>query len=142
MNSSNSNAADRNSPIGATTWGWRWWIWLIAFLVWTVGLVVPSPGEAVRGFSGVSITHKFLVAKTTHVVAYCLLTMLAGWQQCALRYRRFLLVILLIHGPVTELIQRFASNRSGRFLDVGLDYLGIVIGLVLTWRFWVNRDGT
>lgn len=121
--------------------GWRWWLWSALLILWTVGLLLPESGTRPIAFGDISHTKRLYIAKTVHVFVYLLLTILASHQHFALRGRLWLLAALMIHAPLSELLQLFVANRSGRFLDVGLDYAGVAIGMIVTWRMWRSGVG-
>jgi VanZ family protein len=119
---------------------WRWLVWGVYVLLLTTALVLP--GEAVNQWpGGISPGRKFLIAKTGHVCAYALMTILSGWLRVPVRFRLPLLFFLMAHAALTELIQLHVSNRTGTVDDVVLDHLGIAAGLLVSWKWW-SRDVT
>lgn len=112
----------------------RWLVWVTVVVVWTVALLVPLPDT-----SGTVLRHndvKFWVGKSLHVGMYALLAALAGRLPLARRGRLLVLAFLAAHAVATESLQPLVG-RTGAAADVGLDLLGIILGVVLTWR----RDG-
>jgi len=111
----------------------RWAAWLAALAVYTYLLVVPSGWLPpwLRASVGQKITEGFTTGKLAHAVAYGLLTLWTfvlpvrrrGWWVCV--------AVLSLHGFATEYVQTFVPGRSGRWLDVGIDHVGIATGLVL-----------
>jgi hypothetical protein len=87
----------------------------------------------------------FYFGKSVHVAAYAVFTILSGWLRLPFRYRWFLLLFLSLHAFATEYIQNFVHGdfdwqaRHPSFRDVGLDHLGIAIGVLCTWPWW-RRD--
>jgi VanZ family protein len=77
----------------------------------------------------------FYFGKTLHVCAYVFLTLLGGSMALARRQRWWLLGVLSFHGFATEYLQLFV-NRGASWRDVGLDHLGIAIGIAIGWTWW------
>jgi VanZ family protein len=118
---------------------WRWLAWGIYVLLLTTALVLPM--TAVGNWPvTISPSRKFLLAKTGHVCAYALMTILSGWLRIPIRFRLPLLFFLMAHAAVTEWIQLNLSNRTGTLDDVVLDHLGIAAGLVLSWKWWSKNQ--
>jgi VanZ family protein len=70
-------------------------------------------------------------AKALHVSAYALLAGLACWLPSGWGLRAAAWVAQAGHGALTEFLQRFVHGRTGRLFDVGLDTLGVLLGLSL-----------
>jgi VanZ family protein len=123
-----------SSERGLAMTRWRWSIWLTFLTLWTLALLTPHP---VYISKAVLPAHaQFPVAKCLHVGAYAFLTVLAGWLGVR-GWRRWLLPAFLVcHAMATEYLQNFVPLRNGSWDDVGLDTVGIVIGLVLSWKWW------
>jgi hypothetical protein len=84
-----------------------------------------------------------VAAKTLHVGAYAFLTVMAAWLRVPVRYRFLLIFFLMAHATVTEVLQQVLVEivgRTGSLWDVALDQLGITLGLLLAWRWWVEHD--
>jgi VanZ family protein len=113
---------------------WLWWVWAVAVVVWTVALEMPLRGDIAQSDEIVGLP-KFLVTKSLHVAAYAALTVLSALVPMN-RGRWLLVVFLVLHGMGTEYGQTFVEGRSGSWRDVGLDSLGITLGVILTWRVW------
>ncbi len=62
--------------------------------------------------------------------------MLSAGLRVPCRFRWMLLFVIMVHAPATELLQQFVEGRTGMLSDVGLDHLGIALGLLLTWQRW------
>ena len=120
---------------------WRCWIWTVCTFTWTLLLFVPVPAGDPWMIGEISFNVKFFISKTAHLCA-SFLTMFAGWLSAPMRYRFVLILFLMAHATLTELLQHaFAVlGRSGSLTDVAIDHLGIVIGVGLTWRWWVARS--
>jgi VanZ family protein len=60
--------------------------------------------------------------------------LLAYGSVCLSRSRSWWpLLLLSLHGCLTELGQLGVAGRTGSFLDVALDHVGIALGLVTVW---------
>lgn len=134
------------------TW-WRWLIWLIYVVVWTWALLLPEPGEFARFLllgrgeviPGPSLEvrqhllefmQSFLFSKGLHVTAYALLGVLSAWLRVRGRSRWLLVVFMSLHAMATEFLQGFEPSRHPSWRDVGLDHLGFLLGMGLTWKRW------
>ena len=102
--------------------------------LWTVALLLPVPketaSEALGGERGM-----FFFGKALHVSAYAFLTLLGGSQTLTRRQRALILGLLSFHGFATEFFQQFVE-RTASWRDVGLDHIGILLGLLIGWRWW------
>lgn len=117
----------------------RWIIWSAYTLVWTVALVFPVSESANLHLEEVLLGRKYVVTKLVHIAAYAAFAILSGWLRAPVRHRLLLLAFIMIHATVTELIQLRLSTRSGTLNDVAYDHLGIILGLVASWKWW--REG-
>jgi VanZ family protein len=68
------------------------------------------------------------------------LAMLTGWLLVTYRVRWICLACLSFHAFATEFLQQFVE-RSGSLRDVGLDHLGLALGLILTIPWWRPTSG-
>jgi VanZ family protein len=116
----------------------RWLLWLTFIAAWTTALLLPNPTSTLT--LGSVQTAPRGVGKVIHVLAYAILTILAGWLHVPARFRWLGLFFIMAHAPATELLQDFVPPRTGRLGDVGLDHLGVAIGLVLSWKWWTAAD--
>jgi len=116
-------------------WIWRGLVWSVYFAVWTYGLLMPMPPGSSAGWTWLA-PFKFGLAKPLHVVAYAGLAGLSGWLRAPCRFRWIVLFIIMAHATVTELLQLQVEGRTGTLQDVGLDHLGIGLGLLITWKWW------
>ena len=114
----------------------RWVIWSLSLLVWTGMLCVPG-SEIQRVTSDWEWTRRVIVAKTLHVAAYAYLAVLTGWLFVPLRYRWLMVFVLMAHATATETVQPFLG-RTGMLTDVGLDQIGILLGLLISWKWWTR----
>jgi hypothetical protein len=124
---------------------WRWVVWVGFVVAWTVALlypVVPHGGvERLREES-----FRYFVAKTVHLSAYAVFTILTGWLRAPLRFRPLLMFVLMAHATATEMGQWWMndvmhwSERTGHLHDVAYDNVGVLLGLLVSWKWWV-REG-
>jgi VanZ family protein len=49
---------------------------------------------------------------------------------------------VMAHAAATELIQLKIAGRSGQLTDVGIDHVGVLLGLMLTWKWWSAETST
>jgi hypothetical protein len=125
---------------------WRWVLWSIYLIAWTVALLYPVPPETgVEQIDEFISPHRYVIAKTVHVSAYAVLTLLTGWLQTPLRSRPLLMFIVMAHGTLTELCQLAMTElewsvRIGHLRDVAFDNLGVLIGLLLSWKWWTRES--
>lgn len=112
----------------------RWLVWFGFVIVWTTGLLVPLDDGST--LEETQRTLRCYAGKALHVVGYAGLTVLSGWLRVSFPRRLLLLLFTAVHAPLTEVLQPIVSNRTGLLTDVALDYLGIGLGLLLTWRWW------
>lgn len=110
-------------------------IWTVYFVLWTIGLLMPM-----EPVTGETLTLRFIFAKILHVVAYAGLAALSGWLRLPCRWRWLILFVIMAHAPATELLQLNIQGRTGALRDVGLDHLGIGLGLLFTWKWWSAPD--
>jgi hypothetical protein len=122
----------------------RRWLWLLYALAWTTALLVPMPVDPPPPGDGVPA--RVIFGKTVHIMAYAVFTGLAGWMLLPGRFRWLLAGFLVGHGLLTEYLQYLTYeffHRTGKWSDVGLDCIGIVLGIALTWKWWLapsNQD--
>src|SRR5262249_4890516 len=118
----------------------RRWILLLYALALTISLLVPQP---IRSADPQVKESLYIFGKTVHIVAYATFTALAGWVLLPARYRWVLVVMLIGHGMLTEWVQYITYDilgRTGQWSDVGLDAIGIAVGLALTCKWWLAPD--
>ena len=116
------------------TWGHL--LFWPALAVWTWKLVEPNPvPEAVGDYLDTPL--KFLIAKSLHFSGYAFLAFTLGiWVPPRQRPLLLAFTLMLFHGVATEVIQTMVPNRSGRPVDVMIDWAGIATGTAVGWRFW------
>jgi hypothetical protein len=120
----------RTSP-GRRGPGWLWAVWGLYLAVWTAALLRPEPArvntEVLPGPA------QMPAAKGLHVGSYALLAALACWLPVRPGRRWLLLAALSLHAFGTEFLQRFVELRTGCLSDVGIDHVGIAVGLLAAW---------
>jgi VanZ family protein len=100
--------------------------------VWTYELLAENPvPESVS--RAIPDEWKFWLAKGLHVVAYAVLTVLAGLLPVPRVYFWLVVAFLVLHGVGTEVGQRYVANRHGSLRDVILDWAGVGLGLLALW---------
>jgi VanZ family protein len=129
---------------------WRiavWIIWFIYLSAWTVALLTPHPARAAQVvLPGHDL--RYVVAKSLHVSAYLVLTILTGALPIRPPWRYLMLVLPSLHAMGTEFFQQFVPERSGTWADVGFDHVGICLGMgiLLMWMSFApnpaNRQTT
>jgi VanZ family protein len=110
-------------------------------VAWTVALEVPIPEPSALPGSEIIVTNKKLIAKSGHVVIYAVMTVLSAWVPLATRYRWLMMLFLMGHATATELLQAALEeycHRGGSLADVGYDHLGILLGAVISWKWWMR----
>ena len=123
--------------MAAWLYAWRWPIWAIYVLAWTVALLVPVPASAHAETQYLVIDRKFVFAKVVHVSAYAVLAGLTGWLRAPMRWRFLLMFFLMVHATVTEMLQDLTDlGRTGALVDVAFDHFGIALGMAATWHWW------
>jgi hypothetical protein len=126
--------------------------WLVCLGLWTWALLVPDPGQLLRdlfrqpdaegsgdgGYSSPLLD--FILSDpfwdSVHVIGYAVLTILAGWLKAPPRGRWLLVALLLLHAMLTEYLQDFVPTRWSSWEDLGFDFLGIGLGMALSYRYW------
>ena len=122
---------------------YRWLIWILFLVAWTVALQVPVPTPGVLPGGELIKEHPTLFSKSVHVAAYAFLTVLAAWTPAPSRYRWLLMFLLMGHASATELLQaelKDYCHRNGTLEDVGLDHLAILLGAIVSWKWWTRPD--
>jgi VanZ family protein len=110
----------------------RWLVWVVYLAAWTQALLTPIPLDQVPA----SPDLLFVMAKCLHVTAYAVLAILSGWLRVPWPWRWLLLAALAAHGMATEFGQQFVRTRHPSVRDVGLDWLGLAIGIAVSWKWW------
>ena len=130
-----SNAQTPESPMKISRFAIVHFILIIAFFAaWSIALLSPIPKETAKEIL-VTDDGLFFFAKFLHFAAYAFLMVLGGTQRALRNYWVWLIVVLVIHGEVTEYIQQFVGrNMSVR--DSLIDTAGVLTGalIVAIWR--------
>jgi VanZ family protein len=118
----------------------RWCIWGTYVLLWTALLLTPA--RAINDLPGVDLFQPFryAAAKSLHVTAYAIMTILCAWLQVSARWRWLLVFFVMAHATLTEHIQQYVPGRTGDLHDVGFDNIGIAIGLALSLKWWTANE--
>jgi VanZ family protein len=119
----------------------RWTIWTIFVVGWTIALEVPVPGRDTTIHGDAPLTWRAIIAKSTHVLAYAVLTVLSARLPLEARHRAMVMFFLMGHATATEGLQVLLQpycHRGGTLADVGLDQLGIAIGVLISWKWWTR----
>ena len=114
----------------------RWLVWGAFTLVWTTLLVLPG-----STFTRIGLDERpeirLTVAKSLHILAYAIFTVLTGWVARSGPLSTVSALLFMAHATATELAQLYlVENRSGTLGDVALDQIGILLGLCVAWRWW------
>jgi hypothetical protein len=118
---------------------WRWTVWAAVVIVWTLGLEFPVPTPEHIPAGDFIISKKFIIGKTLHVSVYALLAILSAWVPISPRYRWLMMFFLMVHAWGSEMLQELLSpwcHRGGSLSDVGIDVVGIALGLAVSWKWW------
>lgn len=119
-------------PIGV-----RWLVWSLYAAAWTAALLVPVPVKPDPA-NPESSNYFFLFSKAVHIGAYAFFTILSAWLALVVGRRGLFLGILFAHGVGTEVLQYLLpTGRTGCWQDVLLDWSAVVLGVVLSWKWWL-----
>jgi VanZ family protein len=121
----------------------RWVIWSIVMIVWTVSLEAPVRLPEAMSSGEVVLTARAIFAKSLHVCAYAFLTVLSAWPRLPMRYRWLMMFFLMAHATATEVLQVALEKwcgRGGSLWDVALDQVGILVGFLIAWKWWMRPD--
>src|SRR5262249_17878124 len=111
--------------------------WCVCVVVWTVALLTTYPGGIGQAIAPEE--PDFPPGQPPPVCAYGFLTIFLSWLPLR-RWRWLLLAFLSLHAAGTEFGQLFIPGRTGKFVDVLIDHIGLFLGLVLTWKRWAPRS--
>jgi VanZ family protein len=123
--------------IAQTSAGTRWLIWGLFLAAWSLALLTPHPVHVAK-----AILHSessFYFAKGLHISAYAVLAILTGWLRVSAPERWVLLALLFLHALATEVLQSFVPERGPDLVDTARDHVGLLIGVLLSWRWWLPR---
>jgi VanZ family protein len=107
--------------------------WVLLLVSWTFALLVPVPEEAVRTLGGSGSAFTF--GKILHVAGYAVLAIGIALQHAPRAIRMWLIAGLVAHTGLGELVQGLVG-RHPAIRDVALDLGGVLLGVMLTRRWW------
>ena len=85
----------------------------------------PTPGEPALAGNGI-------LRKVAHFTEFTALGMTLAWLFAMLRKKRYYpLLAGMAAAGIDELIQAFVPDRAPRLLDVSIDSLGVITGIIL-----------
>ena len=119
----------------------RWLIWAAVVIVWTVGLQYPVPEPRSLPAGEFISVNRFLLGKSLHVLVYLGLTVLSAWVPMSQRYRWMMMFFLMAHAWGGEMLQEALNpwcHRGGSLSDIGIDIVGILLGVAASWKWWTN----
>jgi VanZ family protein len=111
-----------------------WWgLWTVYAAAWTAALLSTVPLAA----KGTLIPQEyfFSTGKALHVSAYTVFALLTSRLPLTAVNRRWMLLVVVLHGPLTEFLQQF-TGRTASVMDVGFDWIGVGLGVGLSWSRW------
>lgn len=115
------------------------WLPLVLWMA-IIFVVSHQPSDAIPRYG----TWDVLLKKGGHLVAYAILAVLA--RHAGLSHRASL-ILALLYAITDELHQRFIPGRTGRPLDVMIDFVGALMGVAVyrlsgRWRRGFRSDRT
>lgn len=113
-----------------------------AFSQWVKDLL-----DILVGGDGLPSEGDGLLRKLAHFLEFTSLGLLLGWRFFMSRPNSWILPALLLGvsaACVDELLQHFSPGRAPRFTDVGIDALGVAlgIGLLVLGKYIRNKQST
>ena len=120
----------------------RWLIWTAIVIVWMAALQYPVPDSGSLPAAEFILTHRFLLGKSLHVLVYGGLTALSAFVPMATRYRWLMMLFLMTHAWGGEMLQEVLNpwcHRGGSLSDVGIDIVGILLGVAASWKWWTRE---
>jgi VanZ family protein len=119
----------------------RWLVWWGYVVLWTTALLLPLETIEKLPASDLLGSYRYLFAKSLHVAAYAMMAILCGWLHLPARLRWIMVYFLIGHATLTEVLQKYViPGRIGLLEDVAIDQVGITIGLVLSCKWWMQKD--
>lgn len=104
--------------------------WLLSLYVFTDRLIDPSPvPEDLKPDPSIML----IIAKIVHLLGYAWCTFWGLWLWQNLNWRIWFATFMIAHGILTELIQSYIPTRTGSWRDVGIDTVGVFLGVFLIW---------
>ena len=83
---------------------------------------------------------QFLFFKTLHLIEYAILFILFYWSlknttnDVDWKNRANAIIFSIVYAFTDEIHQVFVSSREGRLRDVGIDAIGILLGVFIIWK--------
>jgi VanZ family protein len=115
----------------------RWLVWSVYVVAWTTALLTPHPVRLAEAI--LPEDAYFPASKGLHVAAYAVMAILSGWLRVPWKARWGLLLFLSFHTMATEYLQGFVPTRVPSWQDVLIDHVGLALGLLASWRWWLAR---
>jgi VanZ family protein len=116
-------------------------LWIVFVGAWSAALLRPEPAYAAAALLPSHDVRTYIL-KTGHVLAYLVMTVLTGLLPIPRPWRWLMFLFVSAHAFGTEYLQQFVPPREGSWRDVGLDHIGIFLGLGIlvfwNWRFCAN----
>jgi VanZ family protein len=128
------------NPAAPFRLGALWLVWLLSICIWTTALLTTYP---VRVKEAVFTPQAgYPASKLLHVGAYAALAAAAAWLLPGSKFRLLPVLFLSLHAFGTEYLQTFTESRTGSLTDVGINHIGIALGLILTFWKWLPAERT
>jgi VanZ family protein len=125
----------RGMSVQARIW---WGLWFLFVVAWSIALLTPNPSEIAEEVFP-DATLRFYAAKSLHVAAYFVLTVLTIQLPAPRPLRLLLLLFPSLHALATEGLQTFVPKRTGSLQDVGIDHIGIGLGFAVVGIWYWRR---
>ena len=114
-----------------------WVAWFLFVAAWSTALLTPHPTKVAEAVFA-NADHRYRAAKSLHVLAYFVLTVLTALLPARRPLNALLLLFPSLHALTTEGLQNFVPTRTGSWKDVGFDHIGIGVGFAVVgvwhWR--------
>ena len=112
-------------------------LFVVLLGAWTWKLLEPKPvpDDVVGLLSSWFRFLPYFLAKFLHAGGYAALAFLALVAAPSGRWRAWLVTLLVLHAPASEIGQTFVPNRTGKMIDACLDWTGLAAGWVVWSRF-------
>jgi hypothetical protein len=124
----------------AWLYGWRWPLWSVFTLLWTIALLTPIPSTLPTSFLDQDFDLRYWVSKSAHIGVFVFWAAFTGWLRAPGRYRFVLMFFLMGHATITEVLQYATElGRTGALMDVAFDNLGIGLGMFASWNWWISE---
>lgn len=114
---------------------WQRWIvvilWMCLIFYWSS---IPDLG------SGLEVLWDTILRKGAHISEYAILAWLVSWAWGGAKRHWYIVAFCLTYAASDEIHQLFIRDRSGQVIDVVVDTVGIVIGIILFQNFSTKRN--